>query len=314
MVRTLAVALFLLASAAPAVAQAPLEVGKELKVEGELKKDDPPDAIRNGPSKVYVVRLKRGTSYTIEMMSGAFDAFLRLQDPKGKQLDEDDDGGGGLNSKIVFNCNADGNYRIVATAFNAGGMGKYTLLVRPSGAAPKVTSSHEQLLNKQAPDFQADFAVNGKAAKLSDFKGKVVLLAFWDVRSAACASTIPKLAAWHKDHQKDGLEVVGVTFYTFEIGDRVGFDKEKGSVTTIDKASKQTEQAMLREYAAFHKVAHPLMTLPKAEALKAFNAYGVNGVPQFVVIDREGVVRGVRVGEKSVDALEPELKKLLAAQ
>ena len=37
------------------------------------------------------------------------------------------------------------------------------------------------LIGKPAPDFEGDFAVNGKPGKLSDLKGKVVLVDFWAV-------------------------------------------------------------------------------------------------------------------------------------
>lgn len=52
--------------------------------------------------------MKAGKVYTIDMVSKDFDSYLRLFDPKGNQLEEDDDSGGDLNSRIVFNCTQDG--------------------------------------------------------------------------------------------------------------------------------------------------------------------------------------------------------------
>ena len=43
-----------------------------------------------------------------------------------------------------------------------------------------------------------------------------------------------------------------------------------------------------------------------------FNDYFVNGMPQFVLIDRQGNVRNIVVGERHVGTLEAEIKKLLA--
>src|SRR5262245_21006191 len=77
---------------------------KNFEAKGTLTKDDPKDAQRGGPLHVHVVPMKAGRTYTIDMMSSAFDSYLRLLDPKGNQLDEDDDGGEGLNSRITFNC------------------------------------------------------------------------------------------------------------------------------------------------------------------------------------------------------------------
>src|SRR5206468_1983293 len=130
---------------------------------------------------------------------------------KGKQLDEDDDSGGDLNSRIVFNCTVDGNYQIVTTTFGADQGGNYVLTVKTTGGVQKPASAHTQMVGKPAPDFTADFAVNGKAGKLSDIKGKLVLLYFFDVRSSYCAALLPKLAEWNKAHKNDGLAIVGVT-------------------------------------------------------------------------------------------------------
>jgi hypothetical protein len=79
--------------------------------------------------RVYVVALKRGKSYDINMMSNAFDTYLRLENSKKQLLQEDDDGGVGLNAFIPFTAPVDDNYRIIATSFN-GGMGPFTLSIQ----------------------------------------------------------------------------------------------------------------------------------------------------------------------------------------
>ena len=53
------------------------------------------------------------------------------------------------------------------------------------------------MVGKDAPDFKGDFAVNGNPLKLSDLKGKVVLLAFWEVRSTPGSRRwIPTASGW----------------------------------------------------------------------------------------------------------------------
>jgi len=101
--------------------------GGKAQVEAELKKDDLKDAVKKSPSKVYSVRFEAGKSYRIDLVSKAFDAFLRLEDPTGKQVAEDDDGGGDRNARIRFSCSSSGSYRIVATSY--AGLGAFTLLV-----------------------------------------------------------------------------------------------------------------------------------------------------------------------------------------
>ena len=70
---------------------------------------------------------------------------------------------------------------------------------------------------------------------------------------------------------------------------------------------------MFAAFAGHHGVAHLLMMLPTQDALDAYNAYFVNGVPQLVLIDRKGMVRLIDVGgEKSSATVEADIKKLIA--
>lgn len=287
---------------------------KEFRHEGKLTKDDPVDEGRKGPKHVHKVQMKAGKIYTIDMVSRDFDSYLRLLDPAGRQLEEDDDSGGMLNSRIIFNCPKDGEYQIVATTFGANMKGAYTLTAKTSGTATPPSTAHTAMIGKDAPDFAADFAVNGKSGKLSDFKGKIVLLHFWEVRSSTSVDMLPKLNEWHKTYKAKGLAVVGVTFYTSEIGQKLAFDKEAGSVKTAKQADRKSDQELLKAFAAHHKVAHPLMVLPKQAALNAFDTYAVNGLPQVVLIDRQGMVRYVDVnGDKGSGQVEAQIKKLLGA-
>src|ERR1022692_2091422 len=74
---------------------------KPIEIKNELDQDDPKDDKLNNPSKKYTVKLHKDKTYVIDLESKDFDAYLRLLDKKGKQLAEDDDGGGDLNSQIV---------------------------------------------------------------------------------------------------------------------------------------------------------------------------------------------------------------------
>jgi peroxiredoxin len=286
---------------------------KDFIAKGKLTKDDPRDQQRGGPTQVHVVSMKAGKTYNILMVSTDFDSYLRLLDPKGNQLEEDDDSGGDLNSLIVFNCTKDGDYKIVCTTFGPNMTGNYTLTVKTTGAVQQPSTAHSRMIGKSAPDFSADFAVNGKPARLKDLQGKVVLLYFWEVRSSSSEAMLPRLAGWNKAHKDKGLAVVGVTFYTSDIDQKLAFDKETGRVITADKANHKTDQTLMTEFAEHHKINHLLVALPKDEALSVFDEYCVNGLPQVVLIDRKGAVRMIDInGEKGSTQVEAELKKLLA--
>jgi peroxiredoxin len=317
MLRYWFIAVLALATASVGVAPAGdkgKEKDKDLTFKGELTKDDAKDKQRGGPAKTYTVKLTAGNTYTIDLMSKDFDAYLRLLDAKDNQLDEDDDSGGDLNSRIIFNCPKTGEYKIVCTTYGEQMSGQFVMTVKSSSSGvAKTTTTHEALVGKPAPDFQADFALNTKAASLSDLKGKVVVLHFWAMSSDPCIALLPRFREWHKKYKADGLEMVGVSYFPSEIGQRYGFDKETGKTIRVDSADKTSDQALLKTFAAHYKLEFPLLTLAKQQALTAFDAYGVNGIPQVVVIDRKGIIQFVRIGdERSIAPLEAELKRLLA--
>src|ERR1700677_4846728 len=90
---------------------------KDFEFSGKFTDNDPKDAQRMGPAQTHLIKMKAGNTYTIDMVSTELDSYLRLLDMKGMQLDEDDDSGGNLNSRIIFNCSKDGEYKIVCTTF-----------------------------------------------------------------------------------------------------------------------------------------------------------------------------------------------------
>ncbi len=72
-----------------------------------------------------------GQSVQITMQSGELDSYLILQDQNGNELQRNDDGGGGLNSRIDYTLPYSGAYRIMAMSFRTSGVifGTYTLSV-----------------------------------------------------------------------------------------------------------------------------------------------------------------------------------------
>jgi S1-C subfamily serine protease len=99
---------------------------------------EPPQFLRNPNSrkKVHPVKLEAGKTYVISLNSNAFDSYLRLEDPSGKTIAEDDDGGGFPNALITHRCTQSGVHRVIATSFD-GKTGPYQLMVQEADG-PKV--------------------------------------------------------------------------------------------------------------------------------------------------------------------------------
>lgn len=109
-----------------------VELKVQLTLREQLTKQDPIYPRRGGPHKVHRVKLEAGKTYQIDMMSKTFDTYLFLESPAGKVLLQDDDGGEGLNARMIFRPAKTDTYTIVATTFRAGagiGLGLYELTV-----------------------------------------------------------------------------------------------------------------------------------------------------------------------------------------
>jgi len=168
----------------------------------------------------------------------------------------------------------------------------------------------------RAPEIAGEFALNGKPVKLADLKGKVVLLDFWAVWCGPCIATFPHLRELDKEYKDKGLEIVGLTMYNGDMGQKYAFDKEKGQLTKADSLTNKQEQQLLKDFAAYHKLTHRLQVMSGDEWKKVGEAYGVQGIPQMVVIDKKGVVQLIKVGagEENARAIADKIKELTAAK
>jgi serine/threonine protein kinase/Flp pilus assembly protein TadD len=81
--------------------------------------------------QVHEMKLEAGKAYVIDMKSIELDSYLKLHDPAGKLVVENDDiAPGNQDSHIVFTPKEEGVYRITATSFEQRGRGAYTLTIR----------------------------------------------------------------------------------------------------------------------------------------------------------------------------------------
>ncbi|MGH9945455.1 MAG: cytochrome c biogenesis protein CcdA, partial [Pyrinomonadaceae bacterium] len=141
-------------------------------------------------------------------------------------------------------------------------------------------------VNKNTFPLVADYelkTLDGQPYRLSQLRGKVVLLNFWATWCLPCRSEIPALNALQRDLGPSGFEVVGVSNYD---------DAD---------AVREFQQDLPQEY----------QVLVGGE--EANSAFGTDAaLPQTYIIDREGRVRQKMLGEKSRAAFEAAVRPLLA--
>src|SRR5687768_10986621 len=83
----------------------------------------------------------------------------------------------------------------------------------------------------------------------------------------------------YRELKDKGLEVVGITTY-------YGYYKDQRNLT------RDQEFAKLEEYMDEWELPWPMVVGEKDN----FDAYGVGGIPQYVIIDREGKVHSISIG------------------
>jgi thiol-disulfide isomerase/thioredoxin len=192
------------------------------------------------------------------------------------------------------------------------------ILIAAFGAAPAPVPAAEpkdnpyaSLIGKPAPEIAGDFGLNGKAVKLSDLKGKVVLVDFWAIWCGPCIATFPHLREWNREYKDRGLAILGVTSYY----QKFGFDKDTGKLTRPKEGlTKGQEQSMLKDFLTHHKLENRVITLDEDQKKKVNGDYKVRGIPMLVLIDRMGNVCLVKVGSSkaNAEATEAMIKRLLA--
>lgn len=124
--------------AAPLAAQTPIRPGET--VTGVLDESDP--QMEHGPHyDSYVIRGRPGERVVITMRSEDFDTYLRWgSEAEGDWIDleTDDDGWEGTDSRLAVTLGSEGDYELRASAFSESGMGAYELGVTAS--TPPVAS------------------------------------------------------------------------------------------------------------------------------------------------------------------------------
>jgi len=149
-------------------------------------------------------------------------------------------------------------------------------------------SSATAAKGKIAPDFSL-VTLDGKPAKLSDFRGKAVLLNFWATWCEPCKIEMPWFVELQKQYGPQGFQVVGVA---------------------MDDADTKD----IAKFAQDMHVDYPILVGKDADREKVADQYGgVQFLPESLYLDRDGKIVNKMFGLVSRSEIEDNVKKALGS-
>ena len=153
----------------------------------------------------------------------------------------------------------------------------------PSGSGPhEVPAANSAMVGKVAPDFAIE-GLDGGTVRLSDYRGKPVVLNFWASWCTPCRQEVPLLQKTHEQIAGRGGVVLGVDTQDVT-SDALSFLKER-------KATFPSLRDRDRSYV---------------------HEFGVTGYPETFLIDRQGRVAALRRFPVTRQWLDQHLTPLLA--
>jgi thiol-disulfide isomerase/thioredoxin len=151
-------------------------------------------------------------------------------------------------------------------------------------------------LTNPPPAILVDEWIDQRPAKLSDLRGRVVLLDFWATWCGPCRVTLPRLQTLHETYKDKGLVILGVTNF---------FGHAEGKQLT-----RAQELDYLRDFKKRLRLQYGFAITDSDDNDRN---YGVSSIPANFLIDRRGVVRFISIGSSDVEsvALAKMIKKLI---
>ncbi len=142
-------------------------------------------------------------------------------------------------------------------------------------------------VGRAAPDFVLE-TPDGGQMRLSDLRGKPVLVNFWASWCTPCRQEMPEIVKAYDAHAKDGLVVVAVDL--------------------------QENDDAIRTFAQEFGMKFPIVIDRNGGVGSAWHIGGpVQGIPSSYFVDATGVVRARNFGPMTADTVEQDLTTILEA-
>ena len=143
----------------------------------------------------------------------------------------------------------------------------------------------EVTVGQPLPDFEfTDF--DGKAGRLSDYRGRYVLIDFWGSWCKPCVAEVPDLKAAYARLSGKGFEILGIDFENEDTADKVRpFLKAKG--VTWRNATPESIKDLVEK------------------------RFRVTTFPSFILVDPDGFVVEIRSSELRGKKLVPTVERFM---
>lgn len=135
-----------------------------------------------------------------------------------------------------------------------------------------------------APNWKAK-DVNGKVYSLTDFAGKYIMIDVWATWCGPCRNEIPHYAKIIKKYKSKNIQFL--------------------SISIDSKESKWKEFISKEDIGALQLIDKDATTSPYVEA------YGITGIPRFIIIDPEGKILEWMAPRPSMPSLDALFQKIL---
>jgi thiol-disulfide isomerase/thioredoxin len=165
-------------------------------------------------------------------------------------------------------------------------------LTVPASKAPDMkTSTQKPTLPDLglAPELTNTVWLNVAAPlRLANLRGKVVLLDMWTFGCINCQHVLPALKDWHSQYADQGLVIIGNHYPEF---------------------SHEADLNNLKAAVAKNEILYPVS---QDNDGATWNAYKTQYWPTMYLIDKNGHLRYMQIGEGAYDQTETAIKALLA--
>jgi thiol-disulfide isomerase/thioredoxin len=139
-------------------------------------------------------------------------------------------------------------------------------------------------INKPAPGFSLK-DINGKTVKLSDLKGKIVIIDFWAIWCGPCRTSLPYFQQAYEKYKNNK----NVAFF---------------AINTWEKTAENEKEKTIKSFINSNNYSFPVLV---DDSTKFVEKLGVESIPTKFAIDQDGIVQFSSVGFNGAEEMLTEI-------